>query len=619
VSAQGARRGLLRFSQELYNALRQEAGRVDEQAAQVSLCWLRRCFCLSAVWIVQMAAIVGFWAIRVGWVVCQALAVLGLSAALGVLTYGMLYLLTVPTVVHTFPLVFQYPHESGLSALRQSSFLPEDLPPSASIRYKRLSAGVSWIAGAIPASSIPESLPATPLPVLHAAAMDSPDGEVFLVSPDGEAFIQAPAHSAESSTSSLALTDPDPTVIPVPIAVSSSLPESTAFRDEPDPTLSSSTKKQRPAPTAVSSSLSESTAFRDEPDPTLSSSTKKQRPAPTAVSSSLPEPDLDVDPSDGHVDQLTMRNVWSALVVAVRWISSALGTVYGFLTLPLQWAWVLVKVLFQFVLSILSFIGGGVQSVFTPPAQPAPTPTPFPAHVVSSLDVASLASALSPPGSPVAVTRVRSMRSEPWDATEAMASSAPADGPGFLQRGQPYNVFFSLTIPTSAPMGGMAEPLFGASSLHMAQLELLGPRAEILARCSRPFTVTHHHWTLQSALEIVRFFVPFSSFWFPSTTVVERLCIDRYVDPPEAPLTTVRASVSEREVNIEHGTVRFEAQLEGLTFWMHHFFVASALIGIAYLTSIYACCLGSATVALNLAVMDMQDGAPRAFHIRPVA
>ena len=95
--------------------------------------------------------------------------------------------------------------------------------------------------------------------------------------------------------------------------------------------------------------------------------------------------------------------------------------------------------------------------------------------------------------------------------------------------------------------------------------------------------------------------------------------MDRFVDPPEAPLTTVRASISERHVNIEHGTVRFEAQLEGLTFWMHDFFVASALIGIWYLTSMFACCLGSATIALNLAVMDMQqDGEPRAFHIRPV-
>jgi len=307
-----------------------------------------------------------------------------------------------------------------------------------------------------------------------------------------------------------------------------------------------------------------------------------------------------------------LQRSFGAALGAATWLASTLAWAGRAAAAPAVWAarsaWWLASRPLAFAWGMLPALPAGAAPSWLGGRAPAlgpAVPSPMPAHVVSAFEASALTSAIAPPGSPVAVSRVRSTRIEPWQATPAMGASAPSDLPSLLVPRQPYDVILTLDAPSSVERGPHGAP---AGSIFMAQLELLGPRAELLARCSAPFSLPERHWALLAIDEAVASFVPLGSWVRPRRRVVTRRCIDGFVDPPSAPLTSVRASVSSRRAGVESGTVRVEAQLEGLAYAMHHWFVASAVVGLAYLTGAYGCCLGTCCVGLNAAVLVMAGG-----------
>ncbi|KAA0175286.1 hypothetical protein FNF27_03294 [Cafeteria roenbergensis] len=101
----------------------------------------------AQVW--QVLLSIAVWALRLFLVAVQACCV-GIAALLfALVTYVLLYMATVPQVTHSFPLTFQYPHQDGVPALRNSAILPADVAAAYSDQ-RGLSGGVALIAGALP-------------------------------------------------------------------------------------------------------------------------------------------------------------------------------------------------------------------------------------------------------------------------------------------------------------------------------------------------------------------------------------------------------------------------------------------------------------------------------------
>lgn len=644
----------------------------------------------------QVLLSIAVWAMRLFLVAVQACCVGIVALLFALVTYVLLYMSTVPQVTHTFPLTFQYPHQDGVPALRNSAILPADVAAAYS-GTRGMSGGVALIAGALPpayatdASGVAHgsqwakrrpnpsgnaaqqglplaradaadngglALPAEPiLPLPEQPSGDSTSAhsshseanfgltigretdslEMF---PDGHATRYTgqsrPSQASEATgapgrgmtdvgTSPSAADEREATgrsSAGTAAAASSADPSTSAaaqaaspgsLEGSPEVTATSSASTSRADPTAdpdftssLSSFGSAGRAQNKDPTPPPSSHPRAAGARPAAL------PGVDV----GSALQAVLSALGSALDAlwsAVRWLMATLWWLGRIVALPAMWvveaAWWTLTRPAAFLIFALPPLPHGSWAMWAATAGGGgviPAPSPLPAHVVSPFEAAAAASSIAPPGSPVAVSRVRSTRVEPWQATSSMRSTAPRDVDRLLAPNQGYDVVLLLHTPTSIGRERDVNEVFGAG-VFMAQLELLGPRAELLARCSAPFQLRRQHWAVSAAEDLLRALLPGARWALPLEGSVRRRCADGFVDPPEAPLTTVRASVSSREARVLSGELRLEAQLEGFAFAMHHWFVASALLGVGYLLTGYCCCFGCCCAGANVAVLAAMD------------
>ncbi len=664
----------------------------------------------------QVLLSIAVWALRLFLVAVQACCV-GIAALLfALVTYVLLYMATVPQVTHSFPLTFQYPHQDGVPALRNSAILPADVAAAYSDQ-RGLSGGVALIAGALPPAYAtdptdfpsprhwarppsapapnaksrhpplasadaaatgglalpaepPMHLPEQPSPEPEASASMSselrPESETLVALPDGStaryaeragpsrhldgagalpggavtanrgvpspsdglgfpeaaaaadaAFVEpadaaAPAAASGGAGTAVAAAE---AAGALSLEASSSAAEASTLPVDQQPGSDAGVPTALPRPAHAAgrqraSLVAEpgSVGRADHGEPARARDDAGQRAGDDGAG--LPEVDVG---SALHAGVSAVSSALAVLWSGARWLVAALWWTGRVLALPVMWvleaAWWTLTRPAAFLLFALPPLPHGSWALWAASAGGGgvlPAPSPLPAHVVSPFEAAAAASSIAPPGSPVAVSRVRSTRVEPWQATSSMRSTAPRDVDRLLVPNQGYDVVLLLHTPTSLGRERGVDEVFGAG-VFMAQLELLGPRAELLARCSSPFQLRRQHWAVSAAEDLLRALLPGARWALPSEGSVRRRCADGFVDPPEAPLTTVRASVSSREARVLTGELRLEAQLEGFAFAMHHWFVASALLGVGYLLAGYSCCFGCCCIGANIAVLAAMD------------
>jgi hypothetical protein len=173
-----------------------------------------------------------------------------------------------------------------------------------------------------------------------------------------------------------------------------------------------------------------------------------------------------------------------------------------------------------------------------------------------------------------------------WNATNADGAAHSR----FLASGQKYDFILTLDMPETKVNFDIG--------MFMAETRLRTADGGIVAKSARPLILRQYSWLIQSGQTIL-WFLPLLFGVMEQTQSVSVVCIDGFVEAYQTPLAGAEIILSHPRVQIYTATLSVVAQLEGIRYYMYHWFLLSAIIGVGTIAAIEVIFLMGIYVALS--------------------
>jgi hypothetical protein len=112
----------------------------------------------------------------------------------------------------------------------------------------------------------------------------------------------------------------------------------------------------------------------------------------------------------------------------------------------------------------------------------------------------------------------------------------------------------------------------------MVNVDLLNVKHNVMAKSRRPLLMKYKSLPVKIVEWIV--FAPFYVFGLMDESQTHRFVLfDSYVEDKEYPLSHVRVWLSDPAVQVSSANVYIIAELSGLSYFMYHWFIVSAIVG----------------------------------------
>ena len=173
---------------------------------------------------------------------------------------------------------------------------------------------------------------------------------------------------------------------------------------------------------------------------------------------------------------------------------------------------------------------------------------------------------------PLASVNILDTHREQWNVTN-LGVPIPSVGTRLLSRGLGYTVTVRLVLPESPT--NIYRPVGGALMLNV---ELLNKESNVLARSNRPVLMKYRslpvklaRWAALTPLYVLGIMDETQTHTF--------VLFESYVESQKHPLTNIRVWLSDPAIQITNADIFVIAELQGLAYWMYHWFFLSATIG----------------------------------------
>lgn len=125
--------------------------------------------------------------------------------------------------------------------------------------------------------------------------------------------------------------------------------------------------------------------------------------------------------------------------------------------------------------------------------------------------------------------------------------------------------------------------------MFMVSMEFFSAKGDLLGTCTRPASTVYVS-PISRAIRQVAFAVPYAIGWYTERQTATLSCFDQFTESASDPLGSARVTLSHPRLQVYSASVRLEAQLTGLRYYMHHWFMTGAVVGVVDLTLLQLIC-----------------------------
>ena len=174
------------------------------------------------------------------------------------------------------------------------------------------------------------------------------------------------------------------------------------------------------------------------------------------------------------------------------------------------------------------------------------------------------------------------------------ADTAGVDAQRLLVPGQGYTLQVELDVPVTRAVRDVGTFMLDVTLAGKGGVPPLG-------HCSQPLALPYYSDLAMAAREAVTL-LPVLLGLVADTTTLAATCFESWVETVDTPLAHLTAHMSTPAVPVVAGRLVIQAQLTGLSYWLHHFFLLSAAVGVLGFSSVFFLAgLGAVGMALHTA------------------